>query len=288
MTPQPVRHAPRLDRLIVVTGHQDDLFGRHPIQPALELAGEKCVLGRAGALEGKRHVAGDQQQIARGDIDEMLVEVGHANDRRHPRARIVCVPDAEDRRRDAERSTPGRLEEAVRLSRLASELEENLRREPPSVWPPCCGTPLGLRDDALMNKTRVVVNEQRRPRDDVRMPTEGARGAAKIPGRSKEMARAVAEWTDARLNDLAATLEPVPSQLAMLSASVTHFEHVATQLESVPSQLAVLASSVERLTDDNRALRAELAAAQLQLLQVSWGLVAALIGAAAAVASALI
>jgi hypothetical protein len=53
------------------------------------------VFGRAVALEGKRHVAGDQQQIARGDIDEMLVEVGDANDRRHPRARIACVPDAE-------------------------------------------------------------------------------------------------------------------------------------------------------------------------------------------------
>ena len=73
----------------------------------------------------------------------------------------------------------------------------------------------------------------------------------------------------------------------MLSASVTHFEHVATQLEPVPSQIAVLASSVERLTDENRTLRAELAAAQLQLLQVSWP-PAALIGAAAAVASALI
>ena len=102
------------------------------------------------------------------------------------------------------------------------------------------------------------------------------------------MAKAVDEWTDARLNDLAAALEPVPSQVAVLSASVSHFEHVATQLEPVPSQLAVLASSVERLTDENRTLRAQLAAAQLQLLQVSWGLVAALIGAAAAVASALI
>ena len=102
------------------------------------------------------------------------------------------------------------------------------------------------------------------------------------------MAKAVQEWTDARLNDLAGAVEPVPSQLAMLGASVTHFERVATQLEPVPAQLAVLAASVERLTDENRVLRAELAAAQLQLLQVSWGLVAALIGAAAAVASALL
>jgi hypothetical protein len=37
---------------------------------------------------------------------------------------------AEDRRRDAERSMSARLEEAVRLSRIASELEENLDDKP--------------------------------------------------------------------------------------------------------------------------------------------------------------
>ena len=37
---------------------------------------------------------------------------------------------AEDRRRDHERSMSERLEEAVRLSRIAAELETNLRREP--------------------------------------------------------------------------------------------------------------------------------------------------------------
>ena len=37
---------------------------------------------------------------------------------------------AEDRRLDLERSMPERLEEAVRLSRIAAELETNLRREP--------------------------------------------------------------------------------------------------------------------------------------------------------------
>jgi hypothetical protein len=35
---------------------------------------------------------------------------------------------AEDRRRDAERSMADLLAEAVRLSRVASELEENLRK----------------------------------------------------------------------------------------------------------------------------------------------------------------
>ena len=37
---------------------------------------------------------------------------------------------AEDRRRDLERSMSERLQEAVRLSRVAAELEANLRREP--------------------------------------------------------------------------------------------------------------------------------------------------------------
>ena len=81
------------------------------------------------------------------------------------------------------------------------------------------------------------------------------------------MAKAVEEWTDARLNDLAAALEPVPKQLALLSATVTHYEHLAAHMEPVPAQLAAM---------------------QLQLIQISWGLVAALVGAAAAIAGALL
>jgi hypothetical protein len=37
---------------------------------------------------------------------------------------------AEDRRRDLERSMSERLEATVRLSRIAAELETNLRRQP--------------------------------------------------------------------------------------------------------------------------------------------------------------
>jgi hypothetical protein len=102
------------------------------------------------------------------------------------------------------------------------------------------------------------------------------------------MAKAVEEWTDARLDDLAAALEPVPKQLALLSATVTHYEQLAAHMEPVPSQLAVVAASVERLTEENRALRTQLAAMQLQLIQISWGLVAALVDAAAAIAGALL
>ena len=102
------------------------------------------------------------------------------------------------------------------------------------------------------------------------------------------MAKAVVAWTDDRLNDLAAEFEPVPKQLAMLTASTAHFEHVAAQMEPLPAQLAVLAASVERLTDESRTLRAELAAAQRQLVQISWVLMGALMGAGAAIANALL
>lgn len=96
------------------------------------------------------------------------------------------------------------------------------------------------------------------------------------------------EWTDARLNDLAAALQHVPTQLAVLSASVTHFEHLAGETEPMRAQLAVLTASVDHLADENRALRTELAAVQRQLVQISWGLVAALLGAGTAVIAALI
>ena len=59
-------------------------------------------------------------------------------------------------------------------------------------------------------------------------------------------------------------------------------------MEPVPAQLAVLAASVERLTEENYALRTQLAAVQLQLIQISWGLVAAVIAAAASIAGALL
>jgi len=99
------------------------------------------------------------------------------------------------------------------------------------------------------------------------------------------MGKAVAEWTDARLNDLAAALEPVPAQVAVLDATV---DRLAAALESVPTQLAVLAATVERVTDENRALRADLATTQRQLLQVAWALVAALLGGAGALIAALV
>jgi hypothetical protein len=102
------------------------------------------------------------------------------------------------------------------------------------------------------------------------------------------MGKMVEQWTDARLNGLAGALEPVPAQVAALSATVEHLHHVAVQLAPVPAQLAVLAATVERLTDENRALREELAAMERQLLQIAWMVVAALVSASAALIAALL
>jgi hypothetical protein len=102
------------------------------------------------------------------------------------------------------------------------------------------------------------------------------------------MGKTAVTWTDARLDDLADVLAPLPAEVAMLKATVNHWDHVAAALEPVPAGLAVLAAGVERLAEENRALRAELAATQRQLLQIAWGLVAALVGAAAALISVLV
>jgi hypothetical protein len=78
------------------------------------------------------------------------------------------------------------------------------------------------------------------------------------------MGRVAAHWSDQRLDDLAAALEPVPARVAVLEAIV------------------------ERLLEENRVLRAELATIQRQLLQVAWLLVGAMLGGAGALIAALI
>jgi chromosome segregation ATPase len=109
----------------------------------------------------------------------------------------------------------------------------------------------------------------------------------KIAAQRQEMSKVAQEWSDARLNDLAATLEPVPKQLAILTEAVEHLNDITHTLQPLPTQVAVLAASVERLTEENRTLRHELADVQHQLVQMAWGLVAAFVGAAAALISAL-
>jgi septal ring factor EnvC (AmiA/AmiB activator) len=120
----------------------------------------------------------------------------------------------------------------------------------------------------------------RRHRDDGRR-----RLTAKIAARSKKMAKAVGNGTDGRLNDLAAALEPVPAQVAVLETTV---HQLSAALGPVPAQLAALAATVDQLADENRALRAELAMTQRELVQIAWALVAALLGGIGAIIAALI
>jgi outer membrane murein-binding lipoprotein Lpp len=101
------------------------------------------------------------------------------------------------------------------------------------------------------------------------------------------MSKVAGEWTDARLNDLAAAVEPVPAHLAALDASAEHLHELAAQLTPVPAQVAVLTAAVDRLAEENHALRRELAATERQLAQIAWGLVAALLAAAVALLAAL-
>ena len=101
------------------------------------------------------------------------------------------------------------------------------------------------------------------------------------------MGKAAMKSTEARLDDLADAFAPVPARLATLDANIAHWSQVAAALEPVPAELTFLAAAVDRLADENRALRAELAATQRALLQIAWGLVAALLGAAAAIIATL-
>jgi hypothetical protein len=102
------------------------------------------------------------------------------------------------------------------------------------------------------------------------------------------MTKAAGKWTEERLDDLAAVVEPVPLKLATLGATVEHLERVAGQIQPVPTQVAVLVATVDTLIQENRILRAELAGLQREIVQLSWALVVAVVGAGAAIIGALI
>jgi len=70
--------------------------------------------------------------------------------------------------------------------------------------------------------------------------------------------------------------------------ALAHLDHAVTQIQPVPAQIAVLAAGMEQLAGENRALRTELAAVHRQIIQISWALVAALLGASAVVVNALV
>ena len=109
-----------------------------------------------------------------------------------------------------------------------------------------------------------------------------------MPGRRRKWARRSKSGRTPVWNGLAEALDPIPAQVAALTATVKHVDHLVTDLEPMPARIAVLSASVERLAEENRGLREELAATQRQLTQIAWALVAALLGAAAALIAALV
>jgi septal ring factor EnvC (AmiA/AmiB activator) len=78
----------------------------------------------------------------------------------------------------------------------------------------------------------------------------------------------VEAWTDERLDDLAATLRPLPVE----------FGEVRAELAAVRAEVAKLTEAVNHLHEDNRAIRADLSALHRQIAQIGWGLSAALVG----------
>ena len=61
-------------------------------------------------------------------------------------------------------------------------------------------------------------------------------------------------WTDERLDDLAATLRPLPAELARNT------------------------EAIERLTDEVRSIRTDVSSLQRQIAQIGWGLSFAFVG----------
>lgn len=71
-------------------------------------------------------------------------------------------------------------------------------------------------------------------------------------------------WTDERLDDLAAALRPLPTEVAKIT------------------------EAVDRLTDETHSLRQDLSASQRQIVQIGFGLVGALLAAIVALIIALL
>jgi septal ring factor EnvC (AmiA/AmiB activator) len=89
----------------------------------------------------------------------------------------------------------------------------------------------------------------------------------------------VEAWTDERLDDLAATLRPLPAQMARNTEAV---ERVTEELRSMRSEMAAMRADhradFAALRDDLGAVRADLSASQRQIAQIGWAMSTALVG----------
>ncbi len=94
-----------------------------------------------------------------------------------------------------------------------------------------------------------------------------------------------AAWTDERLDDLAATLRPLPQQVAALTEAV---ERLTEETRGIRADFAGLRTEFAGLRTEFAGLRTDLSASQKQIAQIGWGLAVALIGALGAVIAAIV
>jgi predicted nucleic acid-binding Zn-ribbon protein len=82
----------------------------------------------------------------------------------------------------------------------------------------------------------------------------------------------VEAWTDERLDDLAATLRPLPAQIARNTEAI---ERLGEEMHSMRGEMAALRSDSRA---EFAALRADLSASQRQIAQIGWAMATALVG----------
>lgn len=99
-------------------------------------------------------------------------------------------------------------------------------------------------------------------------------------------------WTDNRLDDLAATLRPLPQEVARIGGAVEGLtEETRSMREDMRSMRADMRSmreDIRSVGDDMRSMREDQSAFQRQLAQIGWSLAGALAAAMFALVIALI
>ena len=79
-------------------------------------------------------------------------------------------------------------------------------------------------------------------------------------------------WTDARLDDLAATLRPLPAQMARNTEAI---DRLTEEVRSIRADMTAMGGG---LHGDISALRSDFSALQRQLAQIGWAMATALVG----------
>ena len=99
-------------------------------------------------------------------------------------------------------------------------------------------------------------------------------------------------WTDSRLDDLAATLRPLPQEVARLGGIV---DGIAEETRSMREDMRSMREDMRSMREDMRSMRGEMlsmrqdqSAFQRQLAQIGWSLAGALAAALFAVVLALL